>query len=112
MMVDSAAPFPPGDRMEAAYLAVLKLARERGYIITRLTMAKLLYLADLAAVREGDEPVSGVEWRWLNHGPFNNALQFLENDLVSAGMVRRDPYLLRVPGAFGAGSRRCKYVRG
>ena len=78
--------------MEAAYLAVLKLARERGYVVTRLKMAKLLYLADLAAVRQGDEPVSGVEWRWLNHGPFNNALQFLENDLVNAGMVRRDPY--------------------
>lgn len=78
--------------MRAAYLMVLKLARERGYLITRLKMAKLLYLADLAAVRQGEEPLSGIEWRWLNHGPFNNALQFLENDLVNAGTVRLDRY--------------------
>ncbi|GIJ07287.1 Panacea domain-containing protein [Micromonospora andamanensis] len=55
-------------------------------------MAKLLYLADLAAVRESEDPVSGVEWRWLNHGPFNNSLQFLENELVDYGVVRCDSY--------------------
>lgn len=76
----------------AAYLAVLRLARERGYVITRLKMAKLLYLADLAAVRAGDEPVSGVQWRWLAHGPFNNALQFLENDLAERHIIQRDQY--------------------
>ncbi|XVU30616.1 Panacea domain-containing protein [Actinoplanes sp. CA-054009] len=91
-MMEPGPSLTPGSRTKAAYLAVLKLARERGYVITRLKMAKLLYLADLAAVRQGEEPISGVEWRWLNHGPFNNALQFLENDLVDAGMVRRDQY--------------------
>ncbi|MFI7552506.1 Panacea domain-containing protein [Micromonospora sediminimaris] len=55
-------------------------------------MAKLLYLADLAAVRESEDPVSGVEWRWLNHGPFNNSLQFLENELVDYGVVQRESY--------------------
>ncbi|MFI6758976.1 Panacea domain-containing protein [Micromonospora sp. NPDC050417] len=79
-------------RTITAYLATLRLARERGYIITRLKMAKLLYLADLAAIRKGDDPISGVEWKWLNHGPFNNALQFLENDLARDGIVQLDPY--------------------
>lgn len=83
---------PASDRTVAAYLAVLKLARERGYVITRTKIAKLLYLADLEAVRAGDDPISGVEWRWLHHGPFNNALQYLENALVSQDVVRLDEY--------------------
>lgn len=93
-MVEPAPPLPASPRTVAAYLAVLKLARERGYVITRLKIAKLLYLADLAAVREGDDPISGIEWRWLNHGPFNNVLQFLENDLVKRSVVRRDQFYL------------------
>lgn len=78
----------------SAYTTVLRLARERGYVITRLKMAKLLYLADLMAVQEGEEPISGLKWRWLHHGPFDNSLQFLENDLVEDGVVRRDEYYL------------------
>lgn len=91
-MIESSVPLSAPRRTIAAYLAVLKLARERGYVITRVKMAKLLYLADLAAVRESEDPISGVEWRWLNHGPFNNTLQFLENELVDCGVVQRDPY--------------------
>ncbi|WP_143232559.1 Panacea domain-containing protein [Actinoplanes regularis] len=93
-MVDSQAFSSARDRTAAAYLAVLRLARERGYIITRLKIAKLLYLADLAAVRAGDDPVSGIEWRWLNHGPFNNTLQYLENELTEKRVVRKDPYFI------------------
>lgn len=94
-MTRSASPsLPASPRTVAAYLAVLRLARKRGYVVTRLKMAKLLYLADLAAVRAGDDPVSGVEWRWLNHGPFNNNLQFLESALVERGVVQLDEYYL------------------
>lgn len=92
-MAEFAAPaLPASPRTAAAYLAVLSLARARGHVITRVKMAKLLYLADLAAIREGDDPVSGVEWRWLNHGPFNNVLQFLENELVRRGVVKLQEY--------------------
>lgn len=83
---------PASDRTVAAYLAVLTLARKRGYVITRTKIAKLLYLADLEAVRVGDDPLSGVEWLWLNHGPFNNVLQYLENELTRRGVVRLDEY--------------------
>src|SRR4051812_30721320 len=81
---------PP--RTVAAYLAVLEAARLQGYVITRLKLAKLLYLSDLSAVREGDNPVSGIEWKWLDHGPFNNVLQFLENDLVRSEVIGRQQY--------------------
>ncbi|MFV2105886.1 type II toxin-antitoxin system antitoxin SocA domain-containing protein [Micromonospora sp. LOL_015] len=91
-MVESPPPLSASRRTVAAYVAVLKLARERGYVVTRLKMAKFLYLTDLAAVRESEDPVSGVEWRWLHHGPFNNSLQFLENELVERRVVQRDPY--------------------
>lgn len=33
-----------------------------------------------------------MEWRWLNHGPFNNVLQYLENVLANRGVVRLDEY--------------------
>jgi hypothetical protein len=55
-------------------------------------MAKLLYLADLASVGAGDDPIPGIEWRWLQHGPFNNDLQYLENELVRRGVVKLDEY--------------------
>lgn len=91
-MVDCLPGFPAPDRVVAAYLAVLARARLAGFVVTRLKMAKLLYLADLAAVRRGDQPVSGLEWRWLDHGPFDTTLQFLENELVDREVVRREPY--------------------
>ncbi|MDG4803737.1 type II toxin-antitoxin system antitoxin SocA domain-containing protein [Micromonospora sp. WMMD980] len=78
-------------RTAAAYLAVLGLARTLGYVITRLKIAKLLYLADLRAIEAGDDPVSGIQWKWLNYGPYNNSLLFLEDELVEAGVVRREP---------------------
>jgi hypothetical protein len=34
--------------------------------------------------------MSGVQWRWLNHGPFDYGLLSLEDRLVAAGKVRRD----------------------
>ncbi|QSB13958.1 SocA family protein [Natronosporangium hydrolyticum] len=91
-MVASQSSPTASSRTVAAYLALLQLSRERGYVVTRVKVAKLLYLADLAAVRGGDEPISGVEWKWLDHGPFNNILQHLENNLVDSNIVQREPY--------------------
>lgn len=79
---------PP--RTVAAYLAVLQAARDKGCEITRLKLAKLLYLADLHAIQHGDDAVSGVRWLWLNYGPYNNGLLALEDEFVSAGVVRRE----------------------
>lgn len=78
-------------RTAAAYLAVLGLARARGYVITRLKIAKLLYLADLKAVEAGEDPVSGVQWKWLHYGPYHNSLLFLEDELLQAKIVQREP---------------------
>jgi uncharacterized phage-associated protein len=81
---------PP--RTVAAVFVLLRAARRLGVTVTRTKVAKLLYLADLQAVDEGVTPPSGVEWMWLDHGPYNNSLMFLENDLVRAGVVLREEY--------------------
>jgi uncharacterized phage-associated protein len=81
---------PP--RTVAAVVALLSAARRLGVTITRTKVAKLLYLADLQAVDEGVTPPSGVEWKWLDHGPYNNCLMFLENDLVRTDIVLREEY--------------------
>jgi uncharacterized phage-associated protein len=77
----------PSVRRRAAVLAVLRVARDRGYLITRVKLAKLLYLADLRAVAAGGDPLSGIEWKWLNHGPFNNILLDIERDLDRDGFI-------------------------
>jgi uncharacterized phage-associated protein len=74
----------------AALVAMLAAARAQGAIVTRTKVAKLLYLADLRAVRELGHPVSGVEWRWLHYGPFSRTLMAVEDDLVSAGVIERE----------------------
>lgn len=85
--------YPASSQTVAAFVAVLRSAQVLGSrVITRLKIAKLLYLTDLRAVERGDEPVSGVEWRWLQHGPYNNDLLFLENYLVTAGNITRDRF--------------------
>ena len=81
---------PP--RTVAAFMALLSAARRLGVTITRTKVAKLLYLADLRAVEEGATPPSGVEWLWLDHGPYNNCLMYLENRLVERGVVLREEY--------------------
>lgn len=74
----------------AALVALLAAARAQGATVTRTKLAKLLYLADLLAVKEIGGPRSGVEWRWLHYGPFSNLLLSVEDDLVSAGVVERE----------------------
>jgi hypothetical protein len=77
----------PSARRRAAVLAVLRAARSRGYLVTRVKLAKLLYLADLRAVTGGGDPVSGIEWKWLHHGPFDNVLLEIERELDREGVI-------------------------
>jgi uncharacterized phage-associated protein len=58
-------------RTVAAVLAVLDTAREYGYTVTRTTLAKLLFFADLESVKQGVIRVSGLKWRWRRHGPYD-----------------------------------------
>lgn len=74
-------------RTVAAVLVVLDTAREYGYTVTRTTLAKLLYFADLEAVEQGSDPISGLEWRWRHHGPYDNTLLHIEDELVSRRQV-------------------------
>lgn len=74
----------------AALVALLAAARAQGTIITRTKLAKLLYLADLRAVRELGRAGAGVEWRWLHDGPFSTLLQSVEDDLTATGVVERE----------------------
>jgi uncharacterized phage-associated protein len=78
----------PSSRRRAAVLAVLRAAQERGYVVSRVKLAKLLYLADLRAVETGGDPVSGVEWKWLDHGPFNTVLFDVEDQLAKDQVIR------------------------
>lgn len=79
-------------RAVGAVLLVLDTAREYGYTITRTTLAKLLYFADLEAVEQGGDPVSDIEWRWLYHGPYNNVLRRVEDELVGRGQISSEQY--------------------
>lgn len=91
----------------AAFVALLSAARAQGAVITRTKLAKLLYLADLAAVEELGRPGSGLQWRWLNYGPFSNALLTIEDDLVSDGIVERQT----TENYFGSVEYRLRLVR-
>ncbi len=73
----------------AAMLAILQAAARRRYSVTRMKLAKLLYLCDLEAVRAGQKPFTGVTWKWLNYGPYSYALKDLEEELVEDGSVER-----------------------
>jgi uncharacterized phage-associated protein len=75
--------------VEAAFLAVLRVASEQGFTVTRTKVAKLLYLCDLRAVETGLDPFTGVHWKWLHYGPFDRDLLTLEESLVSRQRVER-----------------------
>lgn len=53
--------------------ALAAAAADRGVVLNRVKVAKLLYLADLAAVERGDHAFTGIPWVWDNYGPWNNA---------------------------------------
>lgn len=90
----------------AAVVALLLAARAKGARISRTKVAKLLYLADLKAVEDLGRPGSGVTWRWLHYGPFNNELLRIEDDLVSAGVIDREC----VERDYGGSEFRLRYV--
>lgn len=71
----------------AAVVLLLALARQRGVLINRTKLAKLLYLADVKAVEQELAPGSDVEWEWANFGPYSNALRDIENDLYLARTI-------------------------
>lgn len=75
----------------AAVLVVLDTAREYGYTVTRTTLAKLLFFADLESVKQGGDPVSGLEWRWRHHGPYDNILLRIEEELVVRHRIESVP---------------------
>ena len=69
--------------------ALLVLASRKNLRINRTKVAKLLYLADLRSVDHSGTAGSGIAWRWLNHGPFDNVLSSIEDGLVRQGIVER-----------------------
>ena len=70
--------------------ALLVLASRKNLKINRTKVAKLLYLADLRSVDQSGATGSGIAWRWLNHGPFDNVLSSIEDGLVQKGIVERE----------------------
>lgn len=74
--------------VSAAVVHLLHSARINGVSINRTKLAKLLYLADLAAVEEGMPPGTEVEWRWRHYGPYSNVLIGVEEDLETAGVIQ------------------------
>lgn len=68
---------------------LLQAAGRRGLKMTRTSVAKLLYLADLRAVSKTGAAGSGVEWRWRHYGPFDNDLLSVERRLIAAEAIDR-----------------------
>ena len=78
------------DHLSEAVVALLSVAARQRVSVTRTSLAKLLYLADLQAVEAGGDTVSGAEWRWLNYGPYDKRLRDIEADLVSSQILGRE----------------------
>lgn len=77
-------------RSQSAYLAVLEIAGDLGFTMTRTKVAKLLYLADLRQAEFGQSAVTDIEWKWLDHGPYDYALLHTEQELASRGVIRSE----------------------
>lgn len=77
------------ERAAACIEALLILASKKNQKITRTKAAKLLYLADLRSVEHDGITGSGIAWRWLDYGPFDNALIQIENNLVNQKRIDR-----------------------
>jgi uncharacterized phage-associated protein len=80
-------PTPSLGPTERAYLTVLREARQRGFTMTRMKVAKLLYLADLELTRERGHQASEARWKWDKFGPFDRDLLRVEDVLHSTSMV-------------------------
>lgn len=80
-------------RASSAMKALLGLASARKQRMTRMKVAKLLYLADLRSVEHEGRAGSGVVWLWRDHGPFTDELYRVEDALKAAGEISVKPTL-------------------
>ncbi|WIE69213.1 type II toxin-antitoxin system antitoxin SocA domain-containing protein [Curtobacterium sp. MCLR17_054] len=71
----------------ASVLAVLSTARRVGATITRIKLAKLLYLADLRAVQSDTAAGSGLTWIWYHYGPYDRTLDSVERSLSDVSAI-------------------------
>lgn len=71
----------------ASVLAVLASARRIGATITRIKLAKLLYLADLRAVQSDSAAGSGLTWIWDHYGPYDRSLATVERALLEDSAI-------------------------
>lgn len=75
------------ERIHRSILALLQIAEEEGVSITRTSLAKMLYFADLRSVENGGAPESGVAWKWMNYGPYSMLLRDSEVALRADGSI-------------------------
>lgn len=64
--------------------------------LTRTTLVKLLYFADLRSYESRGKPITGLRWIWHNFGPFSvdiyDTLGYLESASEVATEIRRNYY--------------------
>lgn len=80
----------PSTRIAKSVREAVRYAFERGLVVNRTKLLKLLYFADLRAVDKGVIPRSDVQWVWYNYGPFSSAVLSAEDALVYSGALRRE----------------------
>lgn len=78
------------ERVEACVLALLAMAGSMELEITRTKLAKLLYFADISSVECDGITGSGVAWHYMEHGPYDDVLREVEDDLVKRGLVHKN----------------------
>jgi uncharacterized phage-associated protein len=83
-------PHPPclDQRSESILLAVLDAAGRAGEFLTQTKLVKLLYVLDLRQHERGEAPLTTIEWKWLDHGPFHNAIYATQRKLIERDVIR------------------------
>lgn len=56
-------------------------ARQSGLSLSKTAQMRLLYLADLRAVRHGCKTTTGIAWERADHGPFSRSVQYLAKNV-------------------------------
>ncbi|MEO5920653.1 MAG: type II toxin-antitoxin system antitoxin SocA domain-containing protein, partial [Pseudolysinimonas sp.] len=74
----------------AVVAVLLSAARTSGFVITRMKLAKLLYLADVRATESLGHAGSGFTWKWLNYGPYDMAIEAVEKGLHDRKIIEHD----------------------
>jgi uncharacterized phage-associated protein len=70
-----------------AVLGLMVVATEECVAINTTKVAKLLFLADLRAVEKLGHPISGFDWIWWDHGPWDHAVFTVISTLEREGRV-------------------------